>query len=99
MRGWIPTGILAATLLFGSTVNAGVITGGLTDDPCKIETSEKADSGVITGGLTGVITGGFGVITGGFGVITGGLAGTGIIVTDLTKKDTEPVNCGIIVVD
>lgn len=99
MRGWIPTGLLAATLLFGSTANAGVITGGLTEDPCKIEKeTTKMDSGVITGGITGVITGGFGVITGGFGVITGGLVGTGIIVTDLSK-DEAPVNCGIIVTD
>jgi hypothetical protein len=105
IKGWIPTGILTATLLLSATAaNAGVITGGLTtdpSDPCTVDQqvsrrvpNQKLDWGVITGGLTGVITGGFtGVITGGFtGVITGGL--TGIIVTDL--KSDDPVNCGVI---
>jgi hypothetical protein len=95
LKGWIPTGILAATLLFGSvTANAGIITAGFssgdgtsTTDPCTTE--QKLDSGIITAGLTGIITAGFtGIITAGF---------TGIIVTDLSSK--EPVNCGIIVTD
>ena len=96
-KGWIPTGLLAATILLGSTVARadGVITGGFagkTGDPCTVD--QKLSTGVITGGLTGVITGGLtGVITGGFtGVITGGF--TGIIVTDLKSGDT--VNCGVI---
>ena len=91
-RGWIPTTVLAVTLLFGSTVaNAGdgVIVGGYAggQDPCTVG-DQKIDSGVIVGGFTGVIVGGLaGVIVGGFN--------TGIIVTDL-KGDT-PVNCGVIV--
>ena len=98
IKGWIPTTVLATTLLFGSVVAKadGVITGGLTsNDPCTVD--QKADSGVITGGLKGVITGGLtGVITGGFtGVITGGF--TGILISDV--KDTAPVNCGIIITD
>jgi hypothetical protein len=93
LKGWIPTTLFAAVLMVSATAaNAGVITGGLAEDPsdpCTIDqkTSEKYNSGVITGGLTGVITGGF------VGVITGGL--TGIIVTDL-KSDDDPVNCGVI---
>lgn len=92
IKGWIPTGILTATLLVSATAaNAGVITGGLTTDPtdpCTVEkkVDQKMDWGVITGGLTGVITGGLA------GVITGGL--TGIIVTDY--KSDDPVNCGVI---
>jgi hypothetical protein len=97
LKGWIPTTVLAATLLFGSvTAHAGdgVITGGYasTTDPCTVD--QKLDTGVITGGLKGVITGGLtGVITGGFtGVITGGF--TGIIVTDFKSDGT--VSCGVI---
>ena len=92
-RGWIPTTVLAVTLLFGSTVaNAGdgvIIGGGYSggQDPCTVD-NQKVDSGVIIGGFTGVIIGGFaGVIIGGFN--------SGIIVTD-AKGDT-PVNCGVII--
>jgi hypothetical protein len=91
-RGWIPTTILAAMLLFGSiTANAGIITAGFSSgdatsksDPCTVD--QKLDSGIITAGFTGIITAGFtGIITAGY---------TGIIVTDFSSKET--VNCGII---
>ena len=80
IKGWIPTTVLAATMLFGSlTAQAGIITAGLTSgdgtstgDPCTVETkaTTKVDSGIITAGYTG------------------------IIVVDFSSK--EPVNCGII---
>jgi len=91
-KGWIPTTILAAILLFGSiSANAGIITAGFssgdgtsTSDPCKVDST--LDSGIITAGFTGIITAGFtGIITAGY---------TGIIVTDFSSKDT--VYCGII---
>ena len=93
-KGWIPTAVLAATMLFGSTVaNAdGVIIGGFANtggDPCSVN-NQKIDSGVIIGGLRGVIIGGFA------GVIIGGYANSGIIVTDLKAGDTT-VNCGVII--
>ena len=100
IKGWIPTGILTATLLFTSiSANAGIITAGFSSgdgttstDPCKVDQSvdTKTDyTGIITAGFTGIITAGFtGIITAGY---------TGIIVTDLSSK--EPVNCGIIVTD
>jgi len=91
-RGWIPTTIFAAMLLFGSvTANAGIITAGFssgdgtaTTDRCTVD--QKLDTGIITAGFTGIITAGFtGIITAGY---------TGIIVTDFSSKET--VNCGII---
>ena len=96
IKGWIPTTVLAATMLFGSlTAQAGIITAGLTSgdgtstgDPCTVETKDttKVDSGIITAGYTGIITAGLtGIITAGY---------TGIIVVDFSSK--EPVNCGII---
>ena len=89
-KGWIPTTVLAATLLFGSTVaNAGdgVIIGGFAggQGQCTVG-DQKIDSGVIIGGLKGVIIGGL------TGVIIGGFNG-GIIVTDVKA----PVNCGVII--
>jgi hypothetical protein len=91
LKGWIPTTVLAATLLFGSvTAHAGdgIIIGGgrfadtttKTQDPCSV--NQKSYTGIIIGGLTGIIIGGY--------------TGTGIIVTDFATKDGT-VNCGIIV--
>ena len=94
IKGWIPTTVLAATLLFASiTANAGIITAGYatksTDvDPCSAD--QTSSTGIITAGLTGIITAGFtGIITAGF---------TGIIVTDFAVKDTtsKTTACGII---
>jgi hypothetical protein len=89
MRGWIPTAVLAATLLLGSitaNANGGIIIGGnltKTEDPCTVNDSEKSLTGIIVTDLTGIIIG-------------GNFVNTGIIVTDLTTKDA-PVNCGIII--
>jgi len=96
LKGWITTTCLAVLVLISATTaNAGVIIGGLADQPCTETKGKvaKADFGVIIGGLvnTGVIIGG---LTG-TGVIIGGL--TGVIIGGLGSTDEPVVNCGVII--
>jgi len=84
LRGWIPAGILAAVLMFGSTVanaGTGIIIGGAgyTDpgDPCSGQTS----------GVNQLLSAATGIIIGGAGY-------TGIIVVDNSSSTTA---CGIII--
>ena len=91
LKGWIPTTVLAATLLFGSvTAHAGdgIIYGladsGTKQQACTVDT--KFNSGIIYG-LTGIIYGFTGIIYGYTGTkvtcsTTNQLTKTGIIVTD-----------------
>jgi hypothetical protein len=82
-RGYIPTTILAAALMFGATsVNAGIIVQGIKEAPtsqCTETTKSKLDWGIIVQGLTGIIVQGL----------------TGIIVQGISEE--SPTNCGIIV--
>ena len=70
-------------MLSTMNANAGVIIGGLTDQPCTDNTAKlgKIDYGVIIGGLVGVIIGGF--------------TNTGVIIGGI--KDTSTINCGVII--
>ena len=86
LKGWISTTcMLAVVMLSTLPVNAGVILGGLSQQPSTPPCTEptKVDvkdylGGVIIGGFTGVIIGGF------TGVIIGG------------AFETPSENCGII---
>ena len=85
LRGFIPTTIIAAVLMFGTTfANAGIIVQGFDGTPTKTEqctepVETKMDWGIIVQGLTGIIVQGL----------------TGIIVQGVLAD--EPVECGIIV--
>jgi hypothetical protein len=83
LRGWIPAGILAVAMLFGSTganAGTGIIIGGsgYTDpgDPC----TDQSTSSKLLNAATGIII--------------GGASYTGIIVVD--NSPTAPL-CGIII--
>ena len=63
LKGWLTGGILAAVLIFGSTVaNAGIIFGA-TDDGSTQCSSDGGNGGIIFG-ATGIIFGLTGIIFG-----------------------------------
>ena len=90
LKGWIPTGVLMAIVLFGSTVaKADGIIVNFGDDqrqPCTVDTKgENVDNGIIVN-LTGIIVNFTGIIV--------NLIDTG----DSKEVANTPVeNCGIIV--
>ena len=64
IKGWIPTTVLAATLLFGSgTAHAGIIYGYANGGGTPTTTACSTNSGIIYG-LTGIIYGLTGIIYG-----------------------------------
>jgi len=81
-RGWIPAGVLAVALLFGSTAaNAGIIIGGAGySDPVDPCTDGSGTVNQLLNAATGIIIGGAGY--------------TGIIVVDNSSSTTA---CGIII--
>ena len=72
LKGWIPTGVLMGSMIFGTTAiaNASVVYGLASEDnqPCTI--TEKDDFGVVYG-FTGVVYGFTGVVYGLTGVVYG----------------------------
>ena len=87
LKGWITTTCMVAMLMVSTmTANAGVIIGGVVEQPCTDTTTTKegkVDFGVIIGGLTV-----------GTGVIIGGLVG--VIIGGISSTD-EQVDCGVII--
>lgn len=74
LRGYIPTMVILATMVFGATsANAGIITGGRTSEDsttasasCDEKTTTDILSELVSFVKTGIITGGrLGIITGG----------------------------------
>src|SRR3954468_16529869 len=88
VKGWIPAGFLAATLLFGSTVaHAGIIYGYTASSTTTGCTDITASNSGIIYGFTGIIYGFTGII---YGYADPSACSTGSTLN--TSQDTSTLN-------